>query len=361
MEAIPKNRRPKIGLLIPAHNEELVLENTLLSAINAGMKPEHIYVVDDNSNDRTSAIARKLLPSQNVCKVRRSGKGLALTKAIKKYNLCDRYQWIHIADADCTFMPNYFSVFRRNLRKKYAAATGYVKSLPGRHVSQYRVFEYTISLEFHRRVQAMLQVVPVIPGPTSCFRADVLAKINFDNHSLTEDFDVTLQIHRQKLGKIQYIPNAVVYTQDPHTFGDYTKQITRWNRGTLQGIRRHRIGLRVHKIDAYLSYQISQNILFFFNYFIWIPYITIKQDSIDMLAVTFVVDVVLNFVLTLIVAARTKRWDIVSAFPYIYVLRWVSITVFLKAFIEVFVLRKFKNNDGIWSNGKDRRYAIKPA
>src|SRR6266571_1625058 len=61
-----------LALLIAAHNEELVLENTIRSAIHAGMKPEDIYVVDDNSHDTTSKIARAIIGSNNTFKVRHS-------------------------------------------------------------------------------------------------------------------------------------------------------------------------------------------------------------------------------------------------------------------------------------------------
>jgi poly-beta-1,6-N-acetyl-D-glucosamine synthase len=345
-------------LLIAAHNEELVLAKTINSAVTAGMKPQHIYVVDDNSTDRTSEIARTILPASNIVRVRRSGKGLALTKASKKFNLVKRYRWIHIADADGAFSPDYFHVFRRELRIKNAAATGYVRSLPGKRISEYRVYEYTIGMEIHRRLQAMLHVVPVIPGPTSCFRSDVFAKVNFDNKSLTEDFDVTIQLHRQKLGNVQFIPSAIAYTQDPKSLSDYTKQITRWNRGGLQAIVKYKIGRRPTRIDAYLSYQIFQNLLFFASYLIWVPYLTISRHSLIAVEAAFVVDVFVTFVITLLAAARSARWDVLSAFPQVYALRWVSLGVFLRAFVEVVILRKYLDTDGKWSNHSTRRYVM---
>jgi cellulose synthase/poly-beta-1,6-N-acetylglucosamine synthase-like glycosyltransferase len=348
----PKGR---LCLLIAAHDEELVIANTIHSAIRAGMKPQHIYVVDDNSSDKTSEIAKSILGCANVVRVKRSGKGLALAKASKKFDLTRRYRWIHIADADGGFAPDYFRVFRGQLRVKYAAATGYVRSLPGGAVSQYRVFEYTIGLEIHRRFQSYTNTVPIIPGPTSCFRSDVFEKIDFANKSLTEDFDVTLQIHRQKLGKIQFIPQAVAYTQDPKTVLDFAKQITRWNRGIMQGVHRHRIGRKLSPIDAYLSYQIMQNFLFFFNYCILVPFLAIQHRSLAVAAQIFLFDVILTFFMALLVAARTKRWDIMSAFPFIYVLRWVSMAVFLRSFVEVAILRRFRITEGTW-NTADRRY-----
>lgn len=350
----PGNKR-MLALLIAAHNEEMVLEATLRSAINAGMNPQDIYVVDDNSSDSTKKLAVSVLGRANVCKVGRSGKGVALSKASHIFNLTIRYRWIHIADADGGFAPNYFEVFRGELRPENAAATGYVRSLPGGPVSQYRVFEYTLGMEIHRRFQSIIHTISVIPGPTSCFRSDIFDKVNFANHSLTEDFDVTLQIHRQKLGNIQFIRGAVAYTQDPKSIKDFTKQITRWNRGVAQGIRRHRIGLRPQKIDVYLTYQLLQNFMFFANYFILIPYFTFVRHIPNVAAVTFLIDTFIMFNLTLLVVSKARRFDALSAFPHIYALRFLQLAVFLKAFVEVLVLRRFKTTEGTWTT-KGRRY-----
>jgi len=355
--SLPKPRR-KLALLIAAHNEELVIEQTIRSAIRAGMKREYIYVVDDNSSDATSKIVRSLIGKENVLRVRRSGKGLALTKAAKKFKLAERYQWIHIADADGGFARDYFWVFRRRLNPKYAAATGYIRSLPGAYISQYRVVEYTLGMEIQRRFQAATHTVSVIPGPTSCFRYDVFKQVNFANKSLTEDFDVTLQLHRKKLGRVQFIPEAIAYTQDPLHFKDFIKQITRWNRGIMQGMQRHRVGLRLNRIDAYLSYQVFQNFLFFINYFVLLPILAIHRNPSEVIATTFIMDVVITLGIVTAVALKTRRWDILSAYPLIYAMRWVSLYVFMRAFFEVVILRRFRADvdDGVWGTA-GRRYA----
>lgn len=344
-----------LALLIAAHNEELVIAQTIKSAIRAGMKAEHIYVVDDNSSDKTSEIAKSILGENNVIKVRRSGKGLALTKAAKRFGLARRYRWIHIADADGGFAPDYFPVFRRELRVKYAAATGYVRSLPGGSVSQYRVVEYTLGMEIQRRFQAATHTVTVIPGPTSCFRSDVFQQLNFANQSLTEDFDVTLQLHRNKLGRVQFIPAAVAYTQDPATIKDYIKQITRWNRGIMQGMHRHKIGLKPSRVDAYLVFQVFQNLLFFSSFFILLPILALSRDPANLVATTFLMDVAITLGIVVAVALKTRRWGILAAYPLIYWLRWVSLFVFMRAFFDVIIRRKYLVSEGVWGTS-GRRY-----
>ncbi len=212
-------------------------------------------------------------------------------------------------------------------------------------------------MEIHRRFQALTHTVSVIPGPTSCFRADVFEKVNFANECLTEDFDVTVQIHRLKLGKIQFIPQAIAYTQDPLTVGDFKKQITRWNRGVMQGIHRHRIGRRFNRLDAYLSYQVLQNFLLLFNYLFILPYLAITRQSVEVLALAFLMDVAVLFALLIAVAAKAQRKDILSAFPQIYLYRWISLYVFTKAFLEVMVLRKYRVTKGVWGTA-GRRYKM---
>ena len=66
-----------------------------------------------------------------------------------------------------------------------------------------------MGMELTRRFQSIAGVISIIPGPTSIFRNDIFAQLQFGGDALCEDFDVTMQIHRQKLGSIQYIPKAI--------------------------------------------------------------------------------------------------------------------------------------------------------
>lgn len=279
----------------------------------------------------------------------RSGKGLAISKAAAHFKLTDRYKWIHLADADGAFAPDYFKVIRRELNDANAAMTGYIKSMQGSTISQYRAFEYTFGMEVVRRFQNMIGTISIVPGPTSCFRADVFDKVSFNNGSLAEDFDVTLQIHRQQLGSIQFIENAVVYTQDPETLKDFVKQIRRWNKGILQGIVRHRIGSKATKLDAYLQYQIGLSLAMVLNYLVLLPITAAQRGVLSTLSIVFLLDLILMFGIITYAATRAKRWDILNAFPHIYALRWVSLAVFIWSFVEVIVLRRHQGN-GTWKS-----------
>jgi cellulose synthase/poly-beta-1,6-N-acetylglucosamine synthase-like glycosyltransferase len=358
IKAMANTPHKQLALLLPAHNEELILEATIRSAIAAGQPVEDIFVVDDGSTDDTRAIATRLLGKSHVISVKRSGKSLAVKKAIVKFKVVTNYVWLHIADADSVFSQDYFRHYRSKLDpKKYAVAVGFVQSLRGNWISTYRALTYTYSQQVTRRVQSHLGMISVFPGPITCFRTDIISKLDFNGISLTEDFDITLQVHRKKLGKILFIPQAVNFTQDPQTLKDFCKQNLRWQRGFFQGVKKYKIGLRAQRIDASLGYQMLQNILFLLQVFVLLPFVVVTTHNWLVIPVFIAADIVVNGIIALFASVAAKRWMLLGALPYFHFLRWIEIGIYLQAFVEVMVLGRFKDKVVGWST-EGRRYKL---
>lgn len=350
--------KKKLCLLLPGHNEEMIIASTIRSAVAAGMSKRDIFVVDDNSSDNTRAEAVALLGKSHVLSVERSGKALAVKKAIKHFKLESRYHWLHIADADSIFGANYFRIYRRKLnRKKYAVAVGFVQSLRGNWISTYRAATYTYSQHVGRRIQAKLDMISVFPGPITCFRTDIIKDLDFEANSLTEDFDITLQVHRKKLGKILYIPQAINYTQDPQTYRDFCKQNMRWQRGFFQGVKKFGIGRKLQRIDLSLNFQMAQAVIYLFQMFVLIPFLIVTTHNWMYLPVTLTADFVVNGIIVIASAIGIKRWNLIGSMPYFYFLRWTEIAIFVVAFVEVVLLKRFQTVAHGWST-KGRRYKV---
>lgn len=348
----------QLALLLPAHNEELIIEATIRSAIAAGQAIEDIYVVNDNSSDDTKAIATRLLGKANVLNVKRSGKALAVKKAINKFELESRYTWLHIADADSIFSQDYFRHYCSKLDpEKYAVAVGFVQSLRGNWISTYRALTYTYSQQVTRRIQSRLGMISVFPGPITCFRTDIISKLDFGVNSLTEDFDITLQVHRKKLGKILFIPQAVNYTQDPQTLTDFCKQNMRWQRGFFQGVKKYKIGMRGQRIDVSLGFQMFQTILFLLQLFVLLPFLLVTTHNWMIIPAIIAADIIVNGMIALFSSVAAKRWMLIGALPYFYFLRWIEIGIYLIAFVEVMLLRRFQTEVLGWSTA-GRRYEL---
>ncbi len=351
-------RKRKLALIIPAHNEELVIESTIRSALAAGLDSRDIYVVSDASTDNTVELARALIMKSHVLPAPRGGKAGAIKRAIDHYRLAERYLWVHIADADGNFKSDYFSILQGSLdESRFVAATGHVQSLPGCWVSQYRLYEYTIGLEIVKRIQAWLGTITVIPGATACISTAILKDLDFLTHSLTEDFDITLQIHRKKLGKIAYIPSAKCYTQDPANYHDYKNQIRRWYRGFWQGVVRHRVGLRPRRLDAYVNFILAETFVFAAE-ILALPFIIAFAPHPAFTAASiFVGDLLVFLSFVVFAAALNKRWDILEPFPLFYLLRFTNLYIFMAAFVEVVLLKRFKSIKPGWETAS-RRYRI---
>ena len=348
--------RRQLALILPAHNEEVVIGATIESALAAGMAASDIFVVSDGSHDGTVDIAMQYLPAENVLAQVQGGKAMAIINGIKHFEIENRFVWVHIADADGVFSPSYFDELKARLDPSAVAATGYVQSLKGGWISKYRTYEYTVGLEIMRRVQNWLGTIPVIPGATCIFRTDIIKYLDFTQHSLTEDMDLTLQIHRQKLGRIAYIPQAKAYTQDPKDFADYWKQIMRWYRGAFQVMRRHKVGTRVEKIDAYMSYVVLEQIVLAIQLTLF-PLLAWWSQNYGFVAVMFINDVIIFFAFTLWAAGKNGRADVIGAFPLFYFLRFVNFFAFFKAWFEIVVQHKFESAPAGWSTA-GRRYRI---
>lgn len=92
----------KIAIILPAFNEELTIAGTV-EAFHRARPDARIVVVNNNSTDRTAALARETLKKLNadgeVIDEFRPGKGNAVRRAFLE---CDADVYV-MADADCTY------------------------------------------------------------------------------------------------------------------------------------------------------------------------------------------------------------------------------------------------------------------
>lgn len=355
-----REQRRRLALILPGHNEELIIAATIQSAIAAGLDKKDIYVVDDNSTDQTRDIALRALSSDNVLSVPRSGKALAVRQAIEHFSIVQKYTWVHVADADSIFCPDYFRIYRQHLNvKDCAAAVGFVQSMRGNWIATYRSLSYTYGQHIFRRLQSWAGVIAVLPGPVTCFKTDIIKDLDFATESLTEDFDLTLQIHRKKLGNIKFIPEAVNFTQDPRTLSDFLNQTLRWQRGFFQGVRKYRIGRQPQKIDFGVGYQMGESVYYLLQAFVIAPLLllTAPNHSPNAALALFGADFLVIIVLAIFSAFAAKRLIVFAALPYFYILRFLELAMFIQAFVEVIVLKKF-NTIAIGWQTEGRRYEV---
>jgi cellulose synthase/poly-beta-1,6-N-acetylglucosamine synthase-like glycosyltransferase len=256
-----------VAVIIPAHNEEAVLYDSLMAA-SALLPLSQIHVVSDGSTDRTVEIAESfgvLVLDLNPNR----GKAGALAAAIEHFNLARRFKVVLLLDADTRLSPDYLRTGLPLFDKPdVVAVAGRVRCLleppprtwNGRFLIGYRsrLYAGTQLLVKFGQAAKWANVVSIVPGFASMYRTDILHRINITAPGLViEDFNMTFELHAKNLGRIAFHPNAAVaFTEDPDTWHDYMNQIRRWTLGYWQTVRRH--GLHIGRFWTALTLQIAE-------------------------------------------------------------------------------------------------------
>lgn len=346
----------QIALLVPAHNEELVLSKTLISALKL-VKKSDLFVVDDGSKDNTYKVARKY--TNNVLKLNpNQGKAGALNSAISYFKLAEKYQFIFPVDADTKISPNFLKealqILKKDQKEKYACVIGKVTGESNNWLTSYRVWEYEVAQLVHKSAQEKEQAIIVCPGCATIYRSSLFAKIQIPADTVAEDMDLTFLIHRQKLGKIAFTTKAEVFTQDPYTLKDYIKQIRRWYKGYWQCLKKHHVPWGKQSLDLELLMLTIEGLsggLMVLLLILLAPFIIQKQASF--LIIPLILDFLFFFFPTVFMTIFVRsNLKIVKYLPTFYFIRILNSLVFLHSFIASL----FNLGKGNWNPVK--RYVL---
>lgn len=352
----------KIAFLVPAYNEETVIASTIRYLLKIAPQ-EDIFIVDDGSLDKTAEVAKKYL--KNVLTIKNGGKANAITSGIEKFDLIKNYSYIMPVDADTILSPSLprivekaFKEGNRKLphRSNSKMVVAVVCKVVGRDTSlttSYRMWEYEISQAIYKSAQSVINSITVNPGCSTVYRSDLFKKIKFPSRTMTEDMDMTFMIHRKKLGRIVYTPNAIVITQDPKTIKEFLKQIDRWYTGFWQCILKHKVPWGGQILDAELTLLGLDGVFNgFLSLFIALtfPLLLIKNPMV--VYYPFLFDLFLFVIPTLAFTAyKHKTAKLFIYLPFFYFLRIVSGVVFLKSFFKVVVGIEDKNGF-VWDTAR---------
>lgn len=245
-----------VAVLIPAHNETLVIADTV-AAITRLVPRHQVHVVSDGSKDDTAALARAA--GVNVLEIPvAGGKAKALKTGIEHFALRERFKAVLLLDADTRLDDHYFEValplFDDPGVSSVAgcAATAWdagergIRGLKGRMLTAHRDRTYWLFQRLVKYGQCWkhANVAAIVPGFASMYRTSILDKIDIDAPGMViEDFNMTFELHHRKLGRVAFSPLALAYTQDPHRMKDYYKQVRRWALGFWQTVRQHGLWL----------------------------------------------------------------------------------------------------------------------
>jgi cellulose synthase/poly-beta-1,6-N-acetylglucosamine synthase-like glycosyltransferase len=256
--------RARVGVLIPAHDEEVVLP-AIIPIIQRQLRDgDRLLVVADNCSDDTALLAERLGAEVAVrTDPTNRGKGFALDHGIRHF-ADDAPRIVVVIDADCA--PSDFAIDRlaeicvatnRPVQALYLMLSG--PTAP--QVTRLREFAWRVKNEIRPRGLRALGLPCHLMGTGMAFPWELIARANLATGALVEDLKLGLELAAAGHPPM-FCPAAMVTSEFPVTDEGSRTQQRRWEQGhlgliaaeipglLLTAIRRRNVDLLVLALDA---------------------------------------------------------------------------------------------------------------
>lgn len=225
------------AILVPAHNEELLLGNLLESLSTLAYPKDRytVYVVADNCTDTTAELARTTdgVRVYERFDAAKRGKGYALGWLLRKL---EEDQLIHdayaVIDADSVVEPTFLQWMAKELAQGAQALQAHytVLNTSESPSTALRWIALTLKGYVWPLSRSSLGGSSTLTGNGMCFTHALLERCPWQAYGLSEDYQyyLTLVQHGER---VRFVPEAVVRSLMPTTFAAMRTQDIRWESG----------------------------------------------------------------------------------------------------------------------------------
>ncbi len=230
-----------VSVLIPAYNEDKVIEASVRRVLGSQGPRIEVIVIDDGSTDRTGRIvadAFGLDPRVTLLSLPNGGKARALNEGLR----LAKGEVVIALDADTQFEADTIARLTRWFADPSIGAVAGNAKIGNRVnlVTRWQALEYVTAQNLERRALAALGAVTVVPGAVGAWRRAALDEVGgYPHDTLAEDQDLTIAIRRAGWN-VACDADAIAWTEAPDSFRALFRQRYRWAFGTLQCLWKHR-------------------------------------------------------------------------------------------------------------------------
>jgi cellulose synthase/poly-beta-1,6-N-acetylglucosamine synthase-like glycosyltransferase len=238
--------RPSCAVLIPAHNERLVIGATLRSVLGQLGAGDRLVVVADNCSDTTADEARSADGRVEVVErsdTERRGKGYALAAGVEHLRAAPP-QVVVVIDADCTLERGALDALVNAASGGRAAQAVFIMHPPDpRNVrAVISAFAFMVKNEARPRGMHRLRLPVPLTGSGMAMPWRTIAEAALASGDIVEDLSLGLDLACEGQGPV-LCPRARVVSVLPDSGAAAAKQRTRWEHGYLQTLLRRAPGL----------------------------------------------------------------------------------------------------------------------
>src|SRR5882762_1386395 len=235
---LPSVRRPAVGILVPAHNEALMIADSLASIVPQLGAGDQLLVVVDNCTDDTAAIAAAAganVIERNDQEYR--GKGYALDFGMRWFERKPP-EVVIIIDADCRVSLGTIDrlAIMCNHTGRPVQALDLMHSPEGAGVMT-RIAEFAWVIKNHVRPLGYHRLGLPCPlmGTGMALPWSLIGNMTLSSGHLVEDIRLGIELTRNGAPPL-FCPEAMVTSDFPATAKATRSQRTRWEHGHLKVI-----------------------------------------------------------------------------------------------------------------------------
>ena len=231
---LEQESRPTITVLVPAHNESGIIQNTLLNINKQLTENDRLVVVADNCSDDTASIANEngaeVLERSDTNK---RGKGFALDYGVR-YIEKDPTQVVIIIDADCLVDKGALELLAKMaMVKNRPIQSLYLMNYNDPNIKQ-RIAEFAWLVKNYVRPSGLYNIgMPCqLMGTGMAFPWDIIVNAKLATSNIVEDMKMGLDMAAVGHAPL-FCPYACVTSTFPETISAEHSQKKRWEHGHL--------------------------------------------------------------------------------------------------------------------------------
>lgn len=237
-EIVNEDYKPHVTVLIPAHNEESVISNTVENILSMDYENFDIIVIDDRSSDNTASVIKDLEQRhEKVTALIRPkdaypGKSAVLNDAFK----IAKGEAILVFDADATVEPDFLKILIPKLEPRDVGAVQARKVIRNKDVNiltRCQNNEYTMDAHLQVGRDSVKGAVE-LRGNGELIKRQAIEDIGgWNNDTIVDDLDMSTRLHL-KGWDIRFCLDAVVYEEGIIYIKPLYRQRRRWLEGTIR-------------------------------------------------------------------------------------------------------------------------------
>lgn len=349
-QVINKNYKPFITVIVPAHNEEDVISNTIENILQMDYENFEVIVIDDRSTDNTASVIKDLEQKHEKVKALIREQGAFPGKSAV---LNDAFKIAHgdavlVFDADATVAPDFLSKLVPELEPKDVGAVQARKVIRNKNqnlLTRCQNNEYTMDTYFQAGRDSVKGAVE-LRGNGELIKREALEDIGgWNNYTIVDDLDMSTRLHIRGWD-VRYCMDAVVYEEGITYLWPLFRQRRRWLEGTIRryleysgaALTSKKMSLRA-KLDmtAYIS-QFIMPLWFLMELTIRIFKVFAKDASPHMLFSSIIIGIVIGAGFFTAARYSLRRYDFMPRLDATFEALETSIYLFIIWFPLVFYI-----------------------